>query len=439
MLPHATEARSAAAIIAFMRSTPSRTTVEFANGTPIRDASHRTQGGFRADWYGAGRAVTLQGDGYAASIDQAPSARTISGANLLARYAQDLVGGSVLRVQAYYDHAERTHPQTFADKLDTFDIDAQYELRPLPTHRMMIGAGYRYARDRSTNSAAIAFLPAEENLHWAHVFVQDDVDLGHDVSLTAGIKAEENVYTGVEWLPNVRLAARLSPQSTVWGALSRAVRAPSRVDREFHQPGQPPFLVAGGPDFRSEIANVAELGWRSQPLASLSYSVTLFYADYDRLRSVAPTPSGAVFRNDIEGSNTGVESWASWRISDRWRIVAGATAMRERLHVRPGAIDLGGLPSLGNDPSAWWSVRSYFDIDPRNDVDISLRHTGARPGGPVPSYTAVDARWGWRATPTLTVALVLQNLFDPRHAEWGAPANRAEFERAAFVKIDWRL
>jgi iron complex outermembrane receptor protein len=412
---------------------------ELANGTPIRDSSYRRQAGFRVDWSAGARSATVQGDAYSSSIDQAPAARTVSGANVLARFAQDLGAGSALRAQAYYDHTERTHPGTFANKLDTLDIDAQYELKPHAAQRVMLGGGYRFARDRSTNTASVAFLPPDRDLHWAHAFVQDEIDLGHDVSLTAGIKAEDNSYTGVEWLPNVRLAARLSPQSVAWGALSRAVRAPSRIDREFYSPGQPPFAIAGGPDFRSEIAKVAEIGWRSQPIASLSYSITLFYADYDRLRSLALSPAGAVFANDIEGTNYGVEAWGSLRINERWRIVAGGTAMHERLRVRTGGVDLGALASLGNDPRAWWSVRSYIDLTPQHDIDISLRHVGERPGGPVPAYTAVDARWGFRVTPALTVSLLLQNLFDPRHAEWGPPVARAELERAAFVKIDWRL
>jgi iron complex outermembrane receptor protein len=36
---------------------------------------------------------------------------------------------------------------------------------------------------------------------------------------------------------------------------------------------------------RSEVAKVFELGYRGQPLPRLSYSATLFYNDYDHLRT----------------------------------------------------------------------------------------------------------------------------------------------------------
>jgi iron complex outermembrane receptor protein len=92
------------------------------------------------------------------------------------------------------------------------------------------------------------------------VFVQDAIQLSPALAVTLGIKAERNPYTGTEWLPTARLAWTVSPDSVLWGSLSRAVRAPSRIDREVYFPGQPPFLLVGNDVFDAEIANVAELG-----------------------------------------------------------------------------------------------------------------------------------------------------------------------------------
>lgn len=111
--------------------------------------------------------------------------------------------------------------------------------------------------------------------------------------------------------------------------------------------------------------------------------------------------------------------------------------MRERLGVEPGAVDAGGLAALGNDPSTWWSLRSYFDITPRHDFDVTIRHVGALSNPAVPSYTAVDARFAWRPDPRWEVALILTNLFDPRHAEWGPGVARAEFDRGALLRVQW--
>lgn len=45
--------------------------------------------------------------------------------------------------------------------------------------------------------------------------------------------------------------------------MSRAVRAPARLDEDLRLQPKPPYIIAGGPDFVSEVARVVELGYRS--------------------------------------------------------------------------------------------------------------------------------------------------------------------------------
>jgi iron complex outermembrane receptor protein len=68
-----------------------------------------------------------------------------------------------------------------------------------------------------------------------------------------------------------------------------------------------------------------------------------------------------------------------------------------------------------------------------------LRHVGARPNPAVPAYTAVDLRWGWHVNDRVEVSITAENVGDARHPEWGAAANRVEFERAYFAKVLVRL
>jgi len=416
-----------------------RAASELSNGAPLRDSSKRAQVGFRADWQWSRDTLTVQGDGYFGDIDQVPATRQIAGGNVLARWSRRFDDGTSLDVQTYYDQTHRDHPSSFLENLGIFDIEAQYRLRPFAGHDVLVGAGYRYARDRVVNSAAQAFVPPDRSLSWSNAFVQDEIALPRDLELTIGAKVETNVFTGAEFLPNVRLGWRASSNDFVWGAVSRAVRAPSRIDRELDVPGNPPFALVGNDTFVSEIATAYELGYRTQPLPALSWSITLFHERYDRLRSIEPRVGGAVFANAIEGHTTGVETWATWRFSPIWKVSAGLTTMRERLAVEPGAVDAGGLAALGNDPSTWWSLRSFVDITPQHDFDVTIRHVGALANPAVPAYTAVDARLAWRPAPRWEIALVLTNLFPVRHAEWGPQAARVEFERGASVRVQWTL
>jgi iron complex outermembrane receptor protein len=414
-----------------------RDNAEMSNGSPIRDASDRAQAGFRSDWHFARDTFTLQGDGYFGDIDQSPAPRHIAGGNLLARWNRVFDDGSTLQVQSYFDRTHRDHPQSFLENLSIYDIEAQYALAAFAGHQLLVGAGYRYARDRVGNSVAQAFIPATRSLEWANAFVQDQIALPRDVSLTLGARVETNVYTHAEFLPSARIGWRPAAERFVWGAISRAIRAPSRIDRELDIPGNPPFLLAGNDAFASEIATAYELGYRAQPSSAFSWSITLFHEEYDRLRSITPQPGGAVFANGIEGWATGAEAWAAWRVTPAWKVAGGLTAMRERLRVKPGAIDAGGLAALGNDPAAWWSLRSLLEITPQHEFDVAVRHVGALPAPAVPAYTAVDARLAWRPDREWEIALVVQDLFDRSHPEWGPALARAEFERGVFVQVQW--
>jgi iron complex outermembrane receptor protein len=409
-----------------------------ADGSSVVDRADGAQVGFRADWLRRDSVVTVQGDAYRGTIDQLTAARTFSGGNLLARWETRLAQGGDLTVQGYLDRTRRDHPQTFAETLDTADVVAEVA-RTLDRHRVLVGAGYRHADDQLTQFAALAFQPGSRRLTWTRVFAQDQLTLSPRLKFTAALSIERNPFTGTEPLPSVRLAWEPREGRLAWAALSRAVRAPSRVDRELFQPAQPPFLLAGGPDFRSEIADVLELGYRAQANPAWQYSLTLFHHEHSRLRSLAPTPAGLQFRNDIEGHTDGLEAWTRWRASPRWRIDAGLVLMNRKLAVRPGGVDLGGQAALGNDPRHWASLRSAFDVSPRITWDVSVRRVGARPLPDVPAYTAIDTRLAWHVTHDAEVALVLQNVADARHAEWGVATNRVELERSALLQMRWRF
>jgi iron complex outermembrane recepter protein len=284
----------------------------------------------------------------------------------------------------------------------------------------------------------VAFFPPHKTLRWAHLFVQDDIRLSDALSVTLGAKVERNEYTGGEFLPNLRFAWQPDADRLVWGAWSRAVRAPSRVDREYHVPGAPPFFLAGGPGFVSEIANVGELGYRALLAPTFAWSITAFHHEFDRVRSVEPRAPGLQIENLIEGRTRGVETWAEYRPLDRWRLAAGLVQQQHRFHRVPGSQDTLGLAAVGNDPERWWTLRSSLDITPRIEFDLMMRRIGALPNPPVPAYTALDARLGWRLRADLEVAFVVRNALDAGHVEWGTTGNRAEFERSYMVRLLWQ-
>ncbi|HEX6997149.1 MAG TPA: TonB-dependent receptor [Gammaproteobacteria bacterium] len=416
-----------------------------ATGESALDEWRRHQAGFRADWTLDRDTVTVQADVYDGQSQDRGTVNGIdfervevSGANVLGRWTRRLANGSELRVQSYFDHAEREDLLFFRPEADIFDVEVQHGLS-VARHEFLWGGGYRRSSDRIQPGLAARFIPESRDLEWWNAFVQGRMALGDKVEVTVGLKLERNDYTGTESLPSVRVAFKPTAERLLWGALSRAVRAPSRFDREVFFPGTPPFLLVGGPNFQSEVADVVEVGYRVEPLERLSYSVAVFRHDWDKLRSGTAVPTQ--IENRIEGPAEGVEAWATWRITDAWGLRAGLLTLDKDLRLEPGSTDPLGVENdtLANDPERQWSVGTSLDLAHGLELDVTVRHVGSLPHPYVPHYTAVDARLAWRAQPGLMFGLRLKNLFDEGHPEFGPPPVYSELPRSALLDVSWRF
>jgi iron complex outermembrane recepter protein len=422
-------------------------------GTRKEDAQHRTMGGFRADWDRPSGRFTVMGAAYKGESGQ-PLPGTISisgfnlqlgtidiaGASLFGSWKRALSKASDVTVQAYYDRTERTVPPTFAEALDIADLQVLYSIR---TKRQTISGGgeYRYVRDDVTNSPYIAFLPARVNQKWASVFVQDEVALTGSLRLTLGARVEHNDYTGAEVLPNARLGWGLAPGHLLWAAASHTVRAPSRLDRDTFVPGTPPFLLTGGPDVRSETANVYELGYRGQVSDSVTYSIAAFHAVYDHLRTqeIAPSQTSVFFANGMNGTTHGVEMWGAIQVSRRWRLTGGFSGLKEDLRLEPWSNDLTAPDAQeGSDPNRTWTVQSLLGLPNGIELDVMARRVSALSSFDIPAYLRLDVRFGWRPRRGLELSLTGQNLFET-HAEFSPAATRTEFGRSFVVSVRRRF
>jgi iron complex outermembrane receptor protein len=418
-------------------------------GTLSGNGFQRRQAGFRSDWSNGATAFTLSGDAFQGELRQLRSDDIrILGGNLLGRINTRLADGSDLRLQMYLDHTERDEPNRAADRLDTIDLEMQHGTQLGAAHQLIWGGGYRHSWDRVRNGPALAFLPAERNLHWGNVFAQDEIALRPDLRMTFGLKFEHNNYTGIESLPSLRLAWSPDRERLLWGAASRTVRAPSRVDRELYVidqripgGGRQRYTVEGGPGFESETASVLELGYRSQPTAGLSYSLTAFYSNYDKLRTLEPRPGqGAVFRNLGEGSTRGLELWGRWQPARGWRLTGGLVLQDIETELKPGSLDTSGNTGLAtNDPRRYWSLRSSHELGRDVQADLNLRYVGDLPRPAVPAYYELDLHLGWQPRPNLELSLTGQNLLHASHREFGAAVVRQVFERAVLLKLALRF
>ncbi|MDZ4690282.1 TonB-dependent receptor plug domain-containing protein [Terricaulis sp.] len=399
--------------------------------------------GFRSDWGGARDAFTLQGDLYHGDQDQLVGAlrnTEISGGNILGRWTRRFSSGAELSVQAYADRSERRVSSGISAEVDAAAVDTQYQFSLGERHNLIIGAGARTTEDAFTPGPGTVFLnPAARRLDTLSAYIQDTVAITDDVDLIAGVKLEENDYTGLEYMPSLRLAWRPDAGSLVWAAVSRAVRTPSRFDTELQNTG----VLNGGPTFGSEDLLAYELGYRAQANERLWFSLSTYFNVYDDLRTLEATSLGVFpleVRNGMSGETYGVEAWGSYAIADWWRLNAGLNWQDKDLQIDPGSADVFGVDFAGNDPNLQLSLRSLMDIGDRIQLDLSGRYVSELPSPQVDAYVAVDARIGLRITDHFELSIAGYNLLDgDGRSEFINPSlPPIEIERSLFISARWR-
>lgn len=417
-------------------------------GRPIPSGWRRAQTGFRIDQSRTDADLTVSADAYRGQLAQGTTPDiTIGGANLIGRYTIRQDADATLRLQLIAEYSQREQPNIFTERLSTLDLEAQHDQRR-GAHYLAWGGGYRVARDRIVNGVLYAFLPATQNLHSANAFAQDEITVAPTVRATVGLKLEHNHYTGLEVLPNARLAWRPDSNHLIWTSLSRTVRAPSRIDRDLYSPAKPVLVsgvlryrVAGGPQFDSETAKVLEIGYRAQSTSHLSWSATAFYSDYQRLRTLEPRPgASSQFANLGAARAHGLELWSRWQVLPTWRL--DGSAVFQRLHNRllPESLDSAASSALAtNDPERRYTLRSSHDLSEHTQLNVSWRYMGVLPRPLVPSYQELDVNVIWKPLPNLDVSVTGQNLLHRRHAEFGPVLGRSVFERSVLLNLAYRF
>jgi iron complex outermembrane receptor protein len=406
-----------------------RGTSYLPGGAEADDETSGLQAGFRTDWGSEGDRFTVQGDVY----DRDVVAGEARGHNLLGRWTRSFQAAGSLEVQAYYDRADRDEGDTVSEQR-TFDVAVQHGFQPFAGHTLVWGGGYRRIEDDFTITTDAVLDPASADMYQANLFAQDQIALGPDVTLTLGLKAENGTFRELEYLPSVRLGWAAGDNAFFWGAISRAVRIPSRIDRNLVQPG---FLVGG--TFQREELWAYELGYRGQPTSNTSLSISLFYNNYDDLRTVDLDPVTVLpihFGNSAEGRTYGLEIWGGWQVIPAWRLSAGVFTLDKDFKHKQGSLDITAIASQGDDPDYQATLRSEADLTDRVEFDVSLRAVGAL--ATTPSYVEADARLGWRVNDQVELQLSGFNLLDEMHFESDNAGTRRQIGRSVQLGLRWR-
>src|ERR1700687_4453987 len=433
------------------------------------------QVGFRADWDVKNRdSFTLQGDLYNGNAGQSLDITTYSppyltnverhaelaGGNLVGHWKRVLGAGSDIQVQTYYDRTIRREAN-FAESRDTFDIDFIHHL-PLPGRQDFLwGLGTRLSSGNATEVVpTVVFTPNHYTDKLFNAFIQDEIPIiGNQLSLTIGSKLLHNGYSGFEIQPTVRLLWTPSSRQTVWGAVTRAVRTPSRVEEDLQLTGLAAptpltfFRVIGDRKFSSESLIGYEAGYRSLVGPKFHVDIAAFYNNYDHLLSVepgapfsesSPPPPHTVipffFRNGLLGHMAGFEIAPDWTPTRIWRLRGSYSYLHIDLGKKASSLETSSTNSTqGSSPHHQVAIQSSLDLPKKLEFDQTFRYVSSLPAQLVGAYTTADVRFSWHATRSLDVSVVGENLFQPHHAEFGGdPGPLVGIKRSAYIKLTWQ-
>ncbi len=433
------------------------------------------QVGFRSDWDLNNRdTLTLQGDLYNGDAGQSVGITSYSspfmtnvqqnaelaGGNLLGRWKRVLGARSDIQLQTYYDRTDRKQAN-FAESRDTFDIDFIHHLALPRRQDFLWGLGARLSSGNAIVVVpTVAFTPNHFTDKLYSAFIQDEIPFaGNQLTLTIGSKFLHNSYSGFEVQPTVRLLWTPSSRQTVWGAVTRAVRTPSRIEEDLQLTGllSPSpltfFRITGDRKFSSEHLIGYEAGYRTLVRSKFYLDIAAFHNNYDHLLSIepgapfseiSPPPPHAVvpflFRNGLFGNTSGFEIAPDWTPTSWWRLRGSYSYLHMDLNKEAASQDASAANSTqGSSPHHQVMIRSSLNLPKKLDFDQTFRYVSALPTQLVEAYVTADVQFSWRATRSLELSVVGQNLFQPHHAEFGGdPGALVGIARSAYAKITWQ-
>ncbi|WP_420406030.1 TonB-dependent receptor plug domain-containing protein [Nisaea sp.] len=442
---------------------------EAHDGGEGADDWRSARAGFRMDVTGAnGDAWQLQGGSFGNDVGNKATLPTfdapystmgtldseITGGYALGTWSRDISSTNRVEVRSY---VQRTvfEDDRLDEERNTFDIEADHNFTYADRHQIVWGMGARYSHDNIRETDQYGWGDNDDDQYLINGFFQDTIGFWDDeVQITLGSKIEYNNYTGFEIQPSARALWHVNNRHTVWGAVSRAVRTPSRAEDDIDllvsvspAAGISPFgtetRLVGDSALQSEELLSFEAGHRWQFSSSLSFDLAAYYNFYDRRVSAAVgdtyfvTRSGGtnlvlplVVNNDGEAETYGFELLANWQ-------------PREDLRLQGWYSLLEHSEDPAGDPNHQASLRVSYDLSETVVLDGFGRYVGELGDGAVSAYGELGARVAWFPRPYLELALVGQNLVRDNHLEFGSDSvtgtQSTRIERSVFGSVTLRF
>lgn len=433
------------------------------------------------------------------------------GWHLQARYDWKTAAGSEASIQGYVDNANALHKVLWGTGIDNTqpylttlggkktDVDVDFQIRQISGKNDFIwGLGIRYTADELLLPASPYQIADGKDKRFTYsAFVNNDYTLVPEkLKLILGSKFEQDGLTGFNYQPNFRVLWTPSNSDTVWGALSKSVRALRRTESDsiidiFAQDAadfnyRAPIPLPKGAvtamsrlspptdrQPRPEEAISLEGGWRKQVNNNLQFESALFYNEYKRLRAYhvyeqQPDQTASILQCLLAGrtncsmivagytdSSENAKSWGgevllNWQAQPWWRIQTSYSYLKIKPKLTGDIFSDRQLQMMEQSAQTHQALlTSSMNLSQGVTFDASARYTSATRHGQldgsvykVPAYTALDARLAWQKNKNIEFAIVGKNLLKSRHTEFfNLVPNSVPYDvsRSVYLTALWRF
>ena len=411
---------------------------------PVTDMNTETaRVGFRMDGQVSGKdEVTLEGDafklgrqdsvaypliiGQSADFEQAHTSGV--GGFILARWTRANSPGNESSLQFTFDKTQLDYP-FLGGQTNNLTLDYQKRLQTSDRNEVYWGGGFQDYWDSSYSSHFANFQPAGGRYFLGDAVVRDELQLlPNRLLMSVGMRVDYTSYSRFDFQPGLRFLYTPSPRQSVWLALSRAVRVPSRVDRGvvsdegFFLFGALPIheTLLGSAAIRPEIENTLEVGYRLQSGQRWSADVATFWSYYTSLTAIAipqfPTVEvlggvsmlqmNLVAANAATARTYSGEASATWQITPVWRLLPSYSYQDDSSRLPPSYTWMLATSSYRHQGA----IRSQYDLSRHLQLDLAARAQSRNTVWNLPGVLLFDARIGWRPARDSEFSFGLQNI-----------------------------
>ena len=431
------------------------------------DSWHKGQSGMRYDFRDNDlNKVTLQADFYSANKQYPLTLSNTTGAPFISNFTinEGFQGANVMLnwnvatdrfntdIKAYVDYTARNDAPVIEQKILTQNIEAQTQYTT-GRHSLIGGGAIRYITDDITNSQYLSYSSPKSSVAILSTFLQDKIALVEDkLFLTLGSKFDYNDYTNFEIEPNARLSYQINDHHSVWTAISKAVRTPTRGEDGFSGlsvviPGAPlgTLSVVGNNSYDSEELTAYEIGYRGDISENAFFDISAFYNDYSDLRTTESTSGSTLSSfNHGTGETYGVEAYSVIGITDKWDLKPGYALLEQNFHESTSDTLLAG--DEDRSPEHQFFLGSFVKLTPEINWDTNLYYVSNLYYFPDPNsntkskidgYTRLDTQVRWSVMKDVDLSLIGQNLLDDKHQEFNEVtySTPSEIPRAVLGRV----